>query len=55
VALPVHALLIFRGRVAMLVFLVYAGVALPAVWSANPTRRKAAAVLLDMLTILRRR
>jgi hypothetical protein len=56
VALPVHMLLILGGGVALLVLLVYAGVALPAVWSAKPARRKAAAaVLRDILASLRRR
>jgi hypothetical protein len=56
VALPTHMLLILGGGVALLVLLVYAGVALPAVWSAKPARRKAAgAVLRDILAILRRR
>lgn len=56
VALPVHVLLILGSGMALLVLLVYAGVALPAVWSADPARRKAAAsVLRDILAILRRR
>jgi hypothetical protein len=49
--LPVHALLILSGGLAALVLLVYLGIALPAVWSAKPTRRKAAAdVLRQILT-----
>jgi len=55
VTLPIHILLILGGGVAALVLLVYAGVALPAVWSSKPVRRKAAAaVLRDILAIIRR-
>jgi hypothetical protein len=40
---------------AVLAFLIYAGIALPAVWSAKPARRKAAAdVLRQILGVLRR-
>jgi hypothetical protein len=46
VALPAHVLLILSGGIATLVLLVYIGIALPAVWSARPARRKAAADLL---------
>jgi hypothetical protein len=46
VTLPVHMLLILVGGVAALVLLVYAGIALPAIWSAKPARRKAAAAVL---------
>jgi hypothetical protein len=45
VALPVHVLLILGGGVAVLVLLVYIGIALPAIWSAKPARRKAAAAV----------
>ena len=54
--LPVHVLLIVAGGVSVLILLVYAGVALPAVWSAKPARRKAAAeVLRQILAVFRRR
>jgi hypothetical protein len=46
VTLPAHALLILSGGIAALVLLVYIGIALPAVWSAKPARRKAAADVL---------
>lgn len=45
-ALPVHVLLILSGGLAALAMLVYLGIALPAVWSAKPARRKAAADVL---------
>lgn len=44
--LPAHVLLMFGGGMAALVLLVYIGIALPAVWSARPARRKAAAAVL---------
>ena len=47
VTLPAHVLLILSGGMAALVLLVYIGIALPAVWSAKPTRRKAAADVLS--------
>ena len=41
---------------AVLVLLIYVGIALPAVWSAKSARRKAAAdVLCQILGVLRRR
>jgi len=41
---------------AVLVFLIYSGIALPAVWSAKPARRRAAAdVLHQILDALHRR
>ncbi len=43
---PVHPLLILSGEIAALALLVYIGIALPAVWSAKPTRRQAAAEVL---------
>jgi hypothetical protein len=46
VTLPTHVLLILSGAGATLALLVYIGIALPAVWSAKPARRKAAAALL---------
>jgi hypothetical protein len=56
IALPLHMLLIVAGGVGVLALLIYVGVALPAVWSAKPARRKAAAgVLRQILAILRRR
>lgn len=55
-AIPFHTLLIFVAGVGLLILLVYAGIALPAVWSAKPARRKAAAaVLRQILAILRRK
>jgi hypothetical protein len=47
--LPVHVLLILSGAVAALVLPVYIGIALPAVWSAKPARRKAAAAVLQQI------
>jgi hypothetical protein len=49
VTLPAHVLLTLSGGVAGLVLLVYTGIALPAVWSAKPARRKAAAVVLRQI------
>lgn len=46
VTLPTQLLLILSGEMAALVLLVYIGIALPAVWSAKPARRKAAADVL---------
>ena len=46
VTLPAHVLLILSGGVAALILLVYIGIALPAIWSAKPARRKAAAAVL---------
>jgi hypothetical protein len=46
VTLPAHALLILSGGLAVLVLLIFIGIALPAVWSAKPARRKAAAAVL---------
>ena len=55
-ALPLHGLLIVAGGVGVLALLIYAGVVLPAVWSAKPARRKAAAaVLRQLLASFRRR
>lgn len=52
-ALPVHLLIIVTVSTGILALLVYAGIALPAVWSARPTRRKAAAeVLRQILTLV---
>ena len=47
--LPARVLLILSGGVAALVLLVYIGIALPAVWSAKPARRKAAAAVLRQI------
>ncbi len=47
--LPVHVLLILSGGMAALILLVYIGIALPAVWSAKPGRRKAAAAVLQQI------
>jgi type II secretory pathway component PulM len=49
VIMPVHALLILGTGVAVLVVLAYAGIVLPAVWSAKPARRKAAAAILRQI------
>lgn len=47
--LPVHMLLILSCVMAALVLLVYIGIALPAVWSAKPARRSAAADVLRQI------
>jgi hypothetical protein len=47
--LPIPALLILGGVVAALILLVYFGIVMPAVWSAKPTRRKAAAAVLQQI------
>jgi hypothetical protein len=47
--LPAHVLLVLSGGIAALVLLVYIGIALPAVWSAKPARRKAAAAVLRQI------
>jgi hypothetical protein len=47
--LPVHVLLILGDGVAALALLVYIGIALPAGWSAQPARRKAAAAVLPQV------
>jgi hypothetical protein len=47
--LPAHVLLILTGGAAALVLLVYIGIALPAIWSAKPARRKAAAGVLRQI------
>jgi len=47
--LPVHVLLILGGGLAALALLVYLGIALPAVWSAKPARRRAAADVLRQI------
>jgi len=60
--LPPHALLVIvqgllvvAAGVGLLALLVYAGMALAAVWSRKPARRKAAAaVLREILVIVRR-
>jgi hypothetical protein len=44
-----HALLTFGLFAAATVLLVYIGIALPAVWSAKPARRKAAAAVLHQV------
>lgn len=46
VTLPVHLLLILSSGAAALVLLIYIGIALPAIWSAKPARREAAAAVL---------
>ena len=53
--LPTHMLAIVAVSIGVLTLLVYAGIALPAVWSAKPARRKAAAeVLRQILAAFRR-
>lgn len=47
--LPVHVLLFLVAGAAVIILLVYAGIALPAVWSAKPARRKAAAAVLRQI------
>jgi hypothetical protein len=47
--LPAHVLLALSGGIAALLLLVYLGIALPAIWSANPARRKAAAAVLGQI------
>jgi hypothetical protein len=49
VALPAHMVIVLSVGVAALVLLLYAGIALPAVWSAKPERRKAATEVLRQL------
>lgn len=54
--LPLHVLVIAAVCAGVIVLLVYAGIALPAVWSARPARRTAAAeVLRQVLTLGRSR
>jgi hypothetical protein len=48
-SLPASVLLALSGGVAALMLLVYIGIALPAVWSAKPARRKAAAIVLGQI------
>ncbi len=48
-ALPFHLLLIIASGAGVLALLIYAGVVLPAVWSAKPARRKAAATVLHQI------
>jgi hypothetical protein len=55
VALDPHLSQVILAGLAVLVLLIYVGIALPAVWSAKPGRRKAAAdVLRQILGALRR-
>jgi len=55
-ALPIHGLPVVAASLGVLALLIYAGVVLPAVWSAKPARRKAAAaVLRQILDVIRRR
>ncbi len=56
VVLPLHALLVLSAGLAVLILLVYIGIALPAIWSVKPARRKAAVTVLgQILAALRRR
>ena len=48
-SVPIHVLLAVTGGAAGLALLVYIGIALPAVWSAKPARRKAAAAVLGQI------
>jgi hypothetical protein len=48
-AFPVHVLLILCACAAALTLLIYIGIALPAVWSVKPARRKAAATVLRLI------
>ena len=48
-AIPAHVLLILAGGAAGLILLLYIGIALPAVWSARPARRKAATAVLRLI------
>jgi hypothetical protein len=47
--LPAHVLLIFVGLAAAFALLVYVGIALPAVWSTKPARRRAASAVLRQI------
>jgi hypothetical protein len=47
--LPAHLLADFAAGTGIFALLVYAGIALPAVWSAKPARRKAAAEVLGQI------
>lgn len=49
VTLPAHVLLALAAAATVLALLVFAGIALPAVWSAKAARRKAAAGVLRQL------
>jgi hypothetical protein len=49
VTLPARMLLILSSGIAALLLLVYVGIALPAIWSAKPARRKAAAAALRQI------
>ena len=49
VILPVHVLLVLGSGIAALLLLIYIGIALPAVWSTTPIRRKAAAAVLGQI------
>jgi hypothetical protein len=49
VTLPAHVFLILAAGAAGVVLLVYVGIALPAVWSAKPARRCAAAAVLRQI------
>ena len=51
VTLPDRVLLILCGVVATLALLLYLGIAMPAVWSAKPARRKAAGSVFRLFLI----
>ncbi len=51
-----HLMLALAAGAGLLALLVFFGIALPAVWSSKPARRKAAAAVLEqILATLRRR
>jgi hypothetical protein len=53
--LPIHVLLVLAGVAAGLILVIYIGIALPAVWSAKPVRRKAATTVLRLILDVRTR
>lgn len=55
ITLPAHMLLILAAAITMLGLLICIGIALPAVWSAKPARRKAAAAVLHQILTARTR
>jgi len=55
-AVATHGLVAIAAGVGVLALLVFAGIAMPAVWSENPARRAAATNVLErILDTLRRR
>jgi hypothetical protein len=53
ISLPVHLVIAIAWGAAALALLIYTGIALPAVWSAKPARRTAAAAVLRQLIDIR--